>query len=187
MTLTLTNRQRDRKINARLLKEIAGALLAELGGPAATLEIALVSPARMAKVNQAFLGHEGPTDVITFDYREEEAIQMPGEGVHHSSHAKPGARPARTLKRPEGRAPGIKREDAGAAWSGELFICPAVAVAQAREFGTDWRSELVRYVIHGLLHLQGHDDQEPAARRRMKRAEGRWLKLISRRFALSKL
>jgi probable rRNA maturation factor len=147
MTLTLTNRQRDRKINARWLKEIAGALLAELGGPAATLEIALVSPARMAKVNQAFLGHEGPTDVITFNYRE----------------------------------------DAGAAWSGELFICPAVAVAQAREFGTDWRSELVRYVIHGLLHLQGHDDQEPAARRRMKRAEGRWLKAISRRFALSKL
>jgi probable rRNA maturation factor len=187
MTLTLTNRQRDRKINLRRLKEIAGALLVELGGPAAALEIALVSRARMAKVNQAFLGHAGPTDVITFDYREEEAVRAPGEGAHPRPRAQSGARPARTLKPPEARAPGTRREDAAAGWSGELFICPAVAVAQAREFGTDWRSELVRYVIHGLLHLQGHDDQEPAARRRMKRAEGRWLQKIGRRFALSKL
>jgi probable rRNA maturation factor len=62
-----------------------------------------------------------------------------------------------------------------------------VAVAQSREFGTDWRAELVRYVIHGLLHLLGHDDREPAARRRMKRVESRLLRDIGRRFALSKL
>jgi probable rRNA maturation factor len=91
----------------------------------------------------------------------------------------------RTLKRPEGRAP--KSPPGGGPLHGELFICPAVAVAQAREFGTDWRSELVRYVIHGLLHLLGHDDRQPAARRRMKQAEGRRLRDISRRFALSKL
>jgi ssRNA-specific RNase YbeY (16S rRNA maturation enzyme) len=45
----------------------------------------------------------------------------------------------------------------------------------------------VRYVIHGILHLLGHDDLEPVARRKMKRVEGRWLRDIARRFPLSKL
>lgn len=56
---------------------------------------------------------------------------------------------------------------------GELFICVADAVDQARNFRTTWQQELVRYVIHGLLHLCGFDDQEPVKRRRMKRAEHR--------------
>ncbi|MBX3731701.1 MAG: rRNA maturation RNase YbeY [Verrucomicrobiae bacterium] len=55
--------------------------------------------------------------------------------------------------------------------SGELFICVEEAVRQAPEFGTQWRQELLRYLIHGLLHLQGFDDREPADRRRMKRRE----------------
>jgi len=148
MTLTIANRQRARKIKVRVLREITTALLTELAGPDASLEINLVGPAQMAKVNQSFLQHEGPTDVITFDYRE--------------------ARP-------------------GAPLQGELFICPAVAVIQARQFGTDWRSELVRYVIHGILHLLGHDDLQPVARRKMKQVEGRWVRAIGRRFALSKL
>lgn len=31
-------------------------------------EVALVGPKRMAAINSSFLGHEGSTDVITFDY-----------------------------------------------------------------------------------------------------------------------
>lgn len=54
---------------------------------------------------------------------------------------------------------------------GECFICVADAVVQAREWGTCWEEELGRYVIHALLHLAGHDDLEPVARRRMKRRE----------------
>ena len=56
---------------------------------------------------------------------------------------------------------------------GELYISVADAVKQAVEFGTTWPEELARYVIHGLLHLQGYDDLEPAQRRVMKRAENR--------------
>ncbi|MBI3191395.1 MAG: rRNA maturation RNase YbeY, partial [Pedosphaera parvula] len=44
---------------------------------------------------------------------------------------------------------------------GEIFICVDDAVAQARQFGTTWQSELVRYVIHGILHLRGYDDLSP--------------------------
>jgi probable rRNA maturation factor len=70
---------------------------------------------------------------------------------------------------------------------GELFICVPVAEEQAAEFGTRWFEELARYVIHGVLHLRGYDDLQPAPRRVMKREEGRLLKRLGRRFPLSRL
>lgn len=59
---------------------------------------------------------------------------------------------------------------------GELFICVDEAIRQARRFRTTWQDELLRYAIHGILHLLGHDDLNPAARRRMKAEENRLLR-----------
>jgi probable rRNA maturation factor len=70
---------------------------------------------------------------------------------------------------------------------GEIFICMDEAVLQARKFGTRWQSEVVRYIVHGVLHLLGFDDSSANARRKMKREENRRLRELSRRFALSKL
>jgi probable rRNA maturation factor len=70
---------------------------------------------------------------------------------------------------------------------GELFISVADAVAQAKEFKTTWQSELLRYVVHGVLHLRGFDDLTPVARRKMKREENRVVSLLARQFPLSKL
>ncbi|MCK6500580.1 MAG: rRNA maturation RNase YbeY [Nitrospira sp.] len=73
------------------------------------------------------------------------------------------------------------RESAESPMHGEIFISVDDAASQAREFGTGPAEELVRYVIHGVLHLRGFDDLEPEPRRIMKRAENRLLKrLISR-------
>ncbi len=54
---------------------------------------------------------------------------------------------------------------------GELFICVDEAILQAKRFRSTWQAEIVRYVVHGILHLLGHDDLKPALRRRMKREE----------------
>jgi len=70
---------------------------------------------------------------------------------------------------------------------GEIFICLDDAVTQAREFRTTWQSEVVRYLVHGVLHLLGYDDLNPAARRKMKHAENRLMRELSRLFVLSKL
>lgn len=61
---------------------------------------------------------------------------------------------------------------------GEMFICVPEAVRQAKEFGTTWETELLRYVIHGILHLRGYDDLEPAKRRVMKREENRLVRKL---------
>ncbi len=54
---------------------------------------------------------------------------------------------------------------------GELFICTDDAVAQSVEFRTSSRQELLRYLIHGILHLKGFDDLQPDQRKQMKRKE----------------
>ena len=63
---------------------------------------------------------------------------------------------------------------------GEVFVCVPVAVQQAGTFHTTWQSEIIRYAIHGVLHLLGHRDHSPSARRRMKTAEQRWLRWLER-------
>jgi rRNA maturation RNase YbeY len=71
--------------------------------------------------------------------------------------------------------------------AGEIFVCVEEALVQARRFRATWQEELVRYIVHGVLHLRGYDDLGTAARRRMKREEGRLLRKLSRDFRLSKL
>jgi probable rRNA maturation factor len=144
--ITISNRQRSRKFNLRLLKEITVAALEELKIKEAELGIVLVGIGEMAYLNKKFLGHAGPTDVITFDYSEKP------KQLH-----------------------------------GELFMCVRIAERQAKEFGTSWQSEIVRYIVHGILHLMGHDDLQPAVRKKMKLEEGRLVRKLSRSFALSKL
>ncbi len=70
MSIVIANRQRTKRINTRLLKEIAAELLAERKLRQSELGIHLVAAAEMAEVNWRFLQHTGSTDVITFDHRE---------------------------------------------------------------------------------------------------------------------
>jgi rRNA maturation RNase YbeY len=71
--------------------------------------------------------------------------------------------------------------------AGEVFICVEVAVEQAREFRTTWQSEVVRYVVHSILHLCGYDDLKPTERRRMKLVENRLVARLSREFKFTSL
>lgn len=58
---------------------------------------------------------------------------------------------------------------------GELVISVERALDEARRRGLAPREELLRYAIHGLLHLLGHEDETQAGRRRMRRLERRYL------------
>ena len=151
MNIVIANRQRTKKVNSHLLKQIVGALLAELKITEAELGVHLVGAKEMARVNWQFLQHEGSTDVITFDHAEKRETESERQNKLH----------------------------------GELFICMDDAVSQAKEFGASWQSEIARYIVHGVLHLLGHDDLKPDLRRKMKREENRLVRFLSRRFSLA--
>lgn len=50
---------------------------------------------------------------------------------------------------------------------GQIVVCNAVAEREARARDITLNEELARYVIHGTLHLLGHDDKKTAAREKM--------------------
>jgi probable rRNA maturation factor len=146
LTIAIFNRQRTRKINARALKKITEALLAELEIKKAELGVNLIGATEMARLNEKFLQHAGSTDVITFDYQKSELK------LH-----------------------------------GELFICVDEAILQSKKFKTDWRSEVIRYMIHGVLHLIGFNDARAKAKQKMKREENRLLRELSKEFSLAQI
>lgn len=54
---------------------------------------------------------------------------------------------------------------------GELVISAETAWRQAEATGEPFQRELLRYLVHGLLHLNGHLDGKPALRRAMWRVQ----------------
>ena len=70
---------------------------------------------------------------------------------------------------------------------GDIFICVQEAVNQARTFGTTWQAEVVRYLVHGVLHLCGYDDRAPGQTKRMKQEEDRIVTRLSCQFDFNKL
>ena len=84
----------------------------------AELSITFVTDRRMARLNREHLGHDGPTDVISF---------------------------------------GFAPSAAGTPVTGDVYIAPAVARRNAMVHGAGVREELLRLVIHGTLHVLGHD------------------------------
>jgi probable rRNA maturation factor len=59
---------------------------------------------------------------------------------------------------------------------GEVFISVETAERHARAFGNSLIRELKLYIVHGLLHLHGFDDQTPAETRKMKTAQEKILR-----------
>lgn len=54
---------------------------------------------------------------------------------------------------------------------GEIVIGAEVAVRQAAEYGEPLPREILRYLVHGLLHLAGHEDDAPECRAPMEHAQ----------------
>ncbi|MDT8435533.1 MAG: rRNA maturation RNase YbeY [Gemmatimonadota bacterium] len=48
----------------------------------------------------------------------------------------------------------------GPARTGDVYVAPETAARNARELGIDVDEELARLVIHGVLHVLGHDHPE---------------------------
>jgi probable rRNA maturation factor len=85
----------------------------------ALVSVTFMTPRRMAALNVKHLKHQGPTDIITFGFR-----------------------------------------DPAGAVIGDLYVCPAVAAANAKAFGVSQREELLRLAVHGTLHVLGYEHPE---------------------------
>jgi probable rRNA maturation factor len=147
-SIWVSNRQRAQAVNLPFLRLITSVLANEiLELQTCELAIYIVGAREMTRLNEAFLKHQGSTDVLAFNYSEAEGPPLVGE----------------------------------------IFVCADEARIQAARFHTDWQSELVRYIVHGTLHLMGYDDHPQRLRRKMKRRENHVLRQLSKRFDLRHL
>ena len=58
---------------------------------------------------------------------------------------------------------------------GQLIVSTDTAAMLAQDIGSTMQEELLLYVIHGMLHLVGYDDKQPAAAIEMRAAEKEYL------------
>ena len=66
---------------------------------------------------------------------------------------------------------------------GDVYVCPAKAHRTAREHGVSLREELIRLIVHGTLHVLGHDHPQGRARDRspMWRRQERYVRAAASR------
>jgi probable rRNA maturation factor len=62
--------------------------------------------------------------------------------------------------------------------AGEICVSADAALRQAKAAKNNFSDELTLYLVHGWLHLAGYDDLAPRAKRKMRAAEARALKLL---------
>ena len=110
----------------------------------AELSLLFIGEADMAELNEQHMGKQGPTDVLAFpidagDYEVEPSPYRGGTGPDRSP-VDLGDMPLLL---------------------GDVVVCPAVAQRQCSEHAGTLDDELALLVVHGLLHVLGHDHDEP--------------------------
>jgi probable rRNA maturation factor len=130
----ILNRQRAARLARRPLELFLRRIWGELGLEGAGVTICLVSDAEMARMNEAFRGKKGPTDVLSFPATKK---------------AKLAAIPIR-----RGRRNSLERK-----YLGDVAISPATARRNAKSYGRTLGNEIRILILHGVLHLLGYDHE----------------------------
>lgn len=152
MSVYFRNATRKHRLAPRRIERSLCAMLEALGRPTATISVSFVGDAAMRRLNRAHRGRDRTTDVLSFPLYE----------------------PFRAPKRgPRGATEVLL---------GDIVVSVDVAVRQAAAYGATLEAEIERLLVHGLLHLLGHDHEAPHERARMERAERRLFTAIGLRW-----
>ncbi len=130
-------------ISSSILKDAITAALIRQGINRAQISIALVDDARIASINESYLHHDGPTDVITFDLRDD-MPEASNESISSPEHDN---------------------------IDGEIVISVETALRESTRRGHSPNAETALYAVHGTLHLIGFDDKTKEEADRMHALE----------------
>ena len=152
--------------DAAIADAAARALAAASAPSPGSVTIVLADDVELAELNQEHMGHEGPTDVLSFP-------MLPPEAFTRSS----GAGTSRTAEQMS--EPGPR----GRTHIGDIAISIERAIEQAAEgrggqtgdLAWSAADELRLLVTHGTLHLCGWDHADPADEAAMRALERRLL------------
>lgn len=147
----VVNRQRRVRVALKPLEVFVERVQQTLRLAGHDLTICLVSDPAMARMNRAFRGKRGPTDVLSF----------PADGQLSRRRGKKAGRQERkagSALRAQRSRNGAKRSPA-ASYLGDMAISPETARRNARRFKRALPAELRTLILHGILHLAGYDHE----------------------------
>jgi probable rRNA maturation factor len=147
----IIEKELDGKVEKRWLKSLTEKVIKAQGiGDNVEIGIVLAGADKIRQLNRDYLGHDEPTDVISFSAREEPSgesvnfVQPPDDVLH----------------------------------LGEVVVSYPQAVIQAQEYGHTELREIQILVIHGVLHLMGYEHDKPEPAREMRAREAATLSRI---------
>jgi probable rRNA maturation factor len=139
----VANEQTDRDVDCRRWAALAEAVLVAEGIHAdAELSVLFVDEATIAAHNERFLGHVGPTDVLSFPIEDDPVAsgRVPDGGGNGPGWEPPAHDLVPTLL-------------------GDVVICPEVAWRNAPDHAGTYDDEIALLIVHGILHLLGMDHE----------------------------
>ncbi len=136
LELEIVNRHSHLTVDGELVRRAVERVLAVEKVESAEISLVLTDDAEIHRINREYLGHDDPTDVISFSLAPDgEALASPHQV------------------------------------QGELIVSLDTARQVALAQGWSLQAEVILYVVHGLLHLCGYDDQTVETRVIMRQRE----------------
>ena len=126
----------DQPLTEAFLLELAEAALAAENAPAGSVSVVVTDDATVQDLNREYRGIDAPTDVLSFGLG---GLAQPLEEEPHEAFIMPDDLPLEI---------------------GEIVIAYPYAARQAAAAGRPLRDEIGLLVVHGVLHLLGHDHLE---------------------------
>lgn len=163
MGIVVRNLQKKIKVDVPFLKRVGEGMLQDLGFGSAECGLLFVGDARIARLNHAYLGGEGPTDVLSFPLAEVRGQRSGVRGQKGTGKNQPVLDFS-----PQPPAPHLPL-------LGDVVISVETAKRQAERKRRPLQEEMAHLLVHGILHLLGYDHATPHERRRMRRLERRFL------------
>lgn len=144
------NAVRNSGVDTRRLKAVAKTLLQAVDEHDSSLSLSLVNDREIQVLNREHRGKDKPTDVLSFPLYED----GDGTAARHGEFVEPDPHtPERLL--------------------GDVVISVDTARRQAAEYDAPLQNEVYRLLIHGILHVLGHDHEQPEERAAMEAEERR--------------
>ncbi|MDA0833332.1 MAG: rRNA maturation RNase YbeY [Planctomycetota bacterium] len=145
-SIDISDQQTYLTVHSSDIEKILHQALSDEQVAAADISVAIVDNETIWDLNQRYLCHDYPTDVLSFLLD----VEFPNDENNAAEN------------RPRGFGKKI---------DGELIVSAEMAIETAVKYGWTAHDELVLYIVHGLLHLCGYDDQSDGEREVMRSRE----------------